>query len=205
MFKAWMRLVSAAVALLILAVAVSARAEAPDAAVPPIQTLCDTLIDIMKNAKTLGIKGRYDKLKPVIMQSFDLPDMTRLAVGPSWATMPAADREALLSAFERYTIANYAHDFDGYDGEKFVVAPTVTARGADRVVDTKLVTKDETYTIAYRMRQVGGAWKVIDVYYKSAISQLATRRSDYSATLASGGAPALIKKINALTEQLMKG
>jgi len=202
MIRAWMRVVSVAAALLVTAVAMPAQPADP--AVAPIQTLSDTLIEVMKNAKTLGIKGRYDKLKPVITQTFDLPDMTRLAVGPSWTTASPQDQQELLTAFERYTIANYAHDFDGYDGEKFDVEPAVTMRGTDRVVTTKLVTKDETYTIAYRMREVNGAWKVIDVYYKSAISQLATRRSDYSATLASGGVAALVKKINTLTEQLMK-
>ena len=40
----------------------------------------------------------------------------------------------------------------------------------------------------YRMRELGGSWKIIDVYY-GAISQLTTRRSDFAATsLNAGGA-----------------
>ena len=59
-------------------------------------------------------------------------------------------------------------------------------------------------TISYRMRENGGAWKIIDVFYNGSISQLTTRRSDFSATLAQGGAPALIAHLNALADKQMK-
>ena len=63
---------------------------------------------------------------------------------------------------------------------------------------------DKTHDFAYRMRLASdGRWKVIDVY-SDAISQLATNRSDYASTMNSGGAPALIQKINALAEKQLK-
>ena len=49
-----------------------------------------------------------------------------------------------------------------------------------------------------------GRWKVIDVYYKSSISQLATWRSDFTSTMNSGGAPALTQKIDALADKQLK-
>jgi phospholipid transport system substrate-binding protein len=54
------------------------------------------------------------------------------------------------------------------------------------------------------MRESGGAWKVIDVYYNSAVSSLLGQRSEYASTLASGGAPALVKKLNAKADDLLK-
>ena len=42
------------------------------------------LLSTMQNAKVLGREGRYEKLDPVIHRTFDLPHMTRVAVGPSW-------------------------------------------------------------------------------------------------------------------------
>jgi phospholipid transport system substrate-binding protein len=181
----------------------AAKAEAPDPAVQQVQTFYNVLLDSMKHAKELGMKGRYEKLKPVIDQTFDLPDMVHLAVGPSWATMPAADQQALLVAFERMTVANYASNFNGYDGEKFVVDSATTTRGTDRVVQSKLITKDRTVPFNYRMRQTGGSWKILDIYLNGYISQLATQRSDYGSTLAASGAKGLEKKLNALTDKLM--
>ncbi len=48
------------------------------------------------------------------------------------------------------------------------------------------------------------AWKIIDVFLAGYVSELSTRRSDYAATIASGGAPALVKKLNALADSLAK-
>jgi len=171
--------------------------------VQQVQTFYNVLLDSMKHAKELGMKGRYDKLKPVIEQTFDLPDMVQLAVGPSWTTMPAADQQALLVAFERMTVANYASNFSGYDGEKFVVDPVATVRGADHVVQSKLIAKSQTVPFNYRMRQSGSSWKIIDIYLNGFISQLATQRSEYALTLAASGAPGLVKKLNALADKLM--
>jgi len=182
----------------------AARAEAPDPAAQQVQTFYNVLLDSMKHAKELRMKGRYDKLKPVIEQTFDFPDMVRFVVGSgSWATMPAADQQALLVAFERMTVANYASNFSGYDGEKFVVDPVATARGTDRVVQSKLIAKDQTVPFGYRMRQTGGSWKIVDIYLNGYISQLAVQRSDFALTLAAGAAAGLVKKLNALTDKLM--
>jgi phospholipid transport system substrate-binding protein len=54
------------------------------------------------------------------------------------------------------------------------------------------------------MRDTGSGWRVIDVYYNGGISQVTTQRSDFAATLASGGAKALVAKLEAQTEKLLK-
>jgi phospholipid transport system substrate-binding protein len=53
------------------------------------------------------------------------------------------------------------------------------------------------------MRQTGVAWKVVDVYY-GAISQLTTRRSDFAAPLASGGAKGLLAHLDEASAKLMQ-
>ncbi|HEY0282402.1 MAG TPA: ABC transporter substrate-binding protein [Rhizomicrobium sp.] len=195
----------AAIFFLTAFAAPAAKAEATDPAVQQVQTFYDTLLDSMKHAKELGVKGRYEKLKPVIEQTFDLPGMVRLAVGPRWTTIPAAEQQELLAAFERMTAASYAGNFNGYDGEKFVVEPATTVRGTDRVVQSKLIAKDQTVPFGYRMRQSGGSWKILDIYLNGYISQLGTQRSDLGNTLATGGAPALVKKLDALSDKLLNG
>jgi phospholipid transport system substrate-binding protein len=201
---------SIAMAMLAVFTALLVRpASADDAAADPaakqIQAFYDVLLDNMKRGKELSLMGRYNKLKPVIEQTYDLPLMTSLSVGPSWSGLSAGDQQALTTAFERMTLANYAKNFDTFSGEKFVVDPAVQVHGTDKVVMSKLVTSGQTIPFNYRMRQSGGSWKVIDVYLNGFVSELATRRSDFAATLSSGGAPALVKKINDLADNVMKG
>lgn len=197
----WIRAASLA-ATLMMATSVVAYAEDP--AVQPVQSFYDTLLSTMKQGKQLGFKGRYEKLKPVIEQSFDLPGMTRLSVGPVWNTMSPADQQSVTAALSRYTIASYASNFNSFNGEKFVVEPAATDRKADKVVMSKLVTKTETIPFNYLMRKNGASWKVIDIYLNGYVSQMAKQRSDFGATVASGGASALVKKLDALSDKLTK-
>jgi phospholipid transport system substrate-binding protein len=195
-----MRAVALAFAMLIAAPA----AAAPDPAVQQVQTFYDTLLDCMKHAKELGIKGRYEKLKPVIERTFDLPGMTKLSVGLPWNAMTPQEQQGLVAALSRYTIASYASNFNGYDGEKFVVDPAATPRPSGKLVTTKLLAGSTVVPFNYSMREVGGSWKVLDIFLNGFVSQIAKQRSDFGSTVQSGGAAALQKKLDALSDKLMK-
>ena len=54
------------------------------------------------------------------------------------------------------------------------------------------------------MQDIGGVWKIVDVYYRGGISQLATRRADFQGILAQGGAAALIAHLNGLVDKQLK-
>jgi phospholipid transport system substrate-binding protein len=200
------RALGAAVLVLALGVAAPrARAADLDPAAVQIQSFDNALIEVMKQAKSLGAGGRARKLAPAIDQTFDIAAMTRFAVGPAWTGMSDADHTALIEAFKRFTAASYAHNFDGYSGQKFDVDPNVVVRGPDKIVQSHIKSPgDDPVAISYRMRATTGAWKIIDVYYQGTISQLTTRRSDFAATVASGGAKALIAHLDAQTEKLLR-
>jgi len=177
------------------------QAQAADPAVQQVQGFYDALLASMKSGGTA--KSRYEKLKPAVEKAFDLQAMTATAVGPAWASASDADKKALTDAFSRMTIANYAKSFDSYGGEKFAVEPASIARGSDHFVKSTMKTSSETIAFNYRTHQVGSDWKITDVYLAGNISQMAQKRSDFSATLASGGPQGLAKRINALTDQML--
>jgi len=195
--------------VLILAGAVPAMSQpgatATDPAAQQISRFYAALTDTMKQGRALGAQGRFRKLEPTVRQVFDLPTMTKLTVGTAWSTMSVRDQQALIAAFTRMTVANYAKNFDTFSGEQFGVDPTVQTKGEDKLVSTRLIGANRSVTpFVYRMRQVGGTWKVVDVFLNGYVSELATRRADFASTVASGGAPALTAKINALADDLLK-
>jgi phospholipid transport system substrate-binding protein len=193
---------ASALALFLVATPAIVQAQASDPAAAQVTKFDDVLLDTMKQAKQLGAKGRYGKLEPVISEVFDLPTMTRFAVGANWSTLSPAQQQQLVKAFSRMTVATYAHNFDGYNGQKFVL-DKVDTRGPDKLVRTRLVGGKDTAQLTYRMRQSGGTWKVIDVYYNNTVSSLLGQRSEYASTLKSGGAPALVKKLDSHTSELL--
>jgi len=178
-----------------------AQAQAADAPVAQVRGFYDALIASMKMGGST--KGRYDRLRPAVEKAFDLPAMTATAVGPTFAAMPEADKKGLIEAFTRLTVANYAKSFDSHHGESFTVEPASITRGSERFVKSTMKTSSETIAFNYRTHQVGGEWKITDVYLAGNISQMAQKRSDFASTLASGGASGLTKRINALTDQVL--
>lgn len=192
-----------AMGALLLAVPTALYAQATDSAQAPIAALDQSLIGIMKAGKSAGMRGRSAAIAPVVDRVYDIPLMTRLAVGAPWTTFAPSDQAALVTALRRLTIAQYASNFDGYAGQSFVVDPRVDVRATDRMVRTTLNDpKGESVAIAYRLRQAGGTWKIIDVFYKNSISQLATRRADFARIVASGGAKALVAHLNGLSAKV---
>jgi phospholipid transport system substrate-binding protein len=182
----------------------SASAAASDPAVAQVQTLTSALLEAMKAGPRASMTQRYRELKPAVEQSFALPFMTRLSVGPDWAKFSAQQQAALVAAFSRYTIANYAHNFHDYNGQTFAVDDNVITRGPDKVVRSSITPPGGTPTnLLYRMREVDGEWKIVDVYFNG-ISQLTLHRVDFASALGSGGAPALIAYLNKLSDGLMK-
>lgn len=178
-----------------------AQAQAADPAVAQVQGFYDALLSSMKAGGSA--KSRYEKLKPAVEKAFDLQAMTAAAVGPAWASASEADKKALVDAFSRMTIANYAKNFDSYSGEKFIVEPASIVRGSDHFVKSTMKTSNDAIAFNYRLHQVGSDWKITDVLLAGNISQMAQKRSDFATTLASGGPGALTKRLNALSDQML--
>ena len=177
-----------------------------DPAVKQIEKFHDTLLSVMKHGAQLGAEGRFKKLAPQVDATFDLAAMTKFTVGPTWDSMSVADHKSLIEAFRRMTVSDYAHNFSSFNGQKFVVDPTIEVRSVDHLVHSQLVpVDDKPVTLIYRMRESAGTWKVIDVFLEGYVSELATRRSDFAATVQSGGAAGLVQKLNELSDKLMKG
>jgi len=190
---------------LVLAPAVnSAYAAASEPAVAQVQTLSNALLKAMQAGPHASVTQRYRELKPVVERTFALPFMAQLSVGPDWARFSPQQQTALITAFSRYTIANYAHNFHDFSGQTFEVDDNVINRGPDKVVRSSLTSPGGTPTnLLYRMREVDGTWKIVDVYFNG-VSQLTLHRVDFASAIASGGAPALISYLNKLSDGLMK-
>jgi len=179
--------------------AIGAAFAAPAHAGPPrdiIQAFNSALLETMQQAKTLGYTGRYDKLAPAIRSTFDLSFMARYSSGRYWRTLTEAQQEKLVDAFSRMTIATYASRFNGYSGERFHILAEEDARRGTKVIRTELEKKDgERVKLTYLMRETASGWRTIDVFVKSGISELATKRSEYSATLERKGYDGLISAL----------
>jgi phospholipid transport system substrate-binding protein len=160
-----------------------------------VNSLDQSLIDVMQHAKQLGYAGRYAKLEPVLRQAFDIRYMTQLAVGPGWSTLNEDQQDRLSDAFGKFIIATYARRFDGYSGERFETLGEKPI-GLATMVQTRLVKSNgEAIVLNYVARQNGDRWQVVDVYLTGTISELAQRRSEFSAVFQRTGYDGLLSTL----------
>lgn len=164
-----------------------------------ITRLSTALLNVMKNADSLGFKGRQAKLRPVMAEIYDFAFMARIAVGAYWKTFERRDRERLIDAFKRMSIATYAARFDGYSGERFEIVSDEKSVRDTILVKTRLIKSDGSpVALNYLMRAKGGDdWRIIDVFLDARFSELARMRADYTAVIKRRGFEQLIEAIEA--------
>ena len=183
------------------------RAKADAAAVTPIRQLCDSLLGIMKAGRATPFQKRYETLAPVVERTFDLAAILQLSVGPTWSSLAADQQTTLMTAFRRYTIANYVNSFDNFTGQRFEIQPdTKPLPNGEQLAQTKIVpASGESHELDYVMRQQGSAWKTVDVLADGSISRVAVQRSDFRRLVSRGGAQALIDSLNQKIADLSGG
>ena len=169
---------------------------APASGGDTVQALYEALLTTMKNGRILGQSGRFAQLEPVIRRTFDIASMARLSVGPSWASLTEAQRQQVTESFGRYISAIYADRFDGYAGQKLEVTGEQPAASGVMVRSQIIKANGEPVKVDYLMRRNGDTWLISDIYLDGAISEVATRRSEFSAILKSQGIDGLIAALN---------
>lgn len=175
---------------------------APPSGGDTVRGLYDALLGAMKNGRTLGQSGRFTQLEPVIRRSFDIASMARLSVGPSWTNLTDAQRQQVTDSFARYISAIYADRFDSYAGQKLEVTGE-QASGAGIMVKSQIIKANgDPVQVDYMMRRTGQIWLISDIYLDGAISEVATRRSEFAAILKSDGIDGLIAALNRKADML---
>ena len=173
-------------------------AAAPERPAELISGLNAVLLEVMQNADELGYQGRYERLAPVLTATFNFPVMAGISAGRHWRGLSNDQKRLMAEVFSRMSIGTFARRFNGYGGERFEVEGEEPGPRGSVLVRNRLIKSDgEAVEINYLMKQYRDRWRVVDVYLDSKFSELATKRSEYTAILANEGFDGLIEKIGA--------
>ena len=170
-----------------------------------VEKLHSVLLANMKDAKALKFEGRRNLLAPIVRDVFDLETMARVSSGIAWQKMSENERTAVVEAFSDWTIANYASQFDNFEGEYFEIKGEADAGRGNIMVSTEIHTRSENVVLDYRLRQTSKKWRIIDIYLDGSISQLALRRGEFSTVLGRGGVDKLVDHMRSLAAKLAAG
>ncbi|MDD5274662.1 MAG: ABC transporter substrate-binding protein [Methylovulum sp.] len=189
------KLATVLIAFLFSTATASAENQSTATAKQVVESFQNELIDVMKTGKSAGYSGRYSKLHDAVTQSHDLPKIARIVVGKEWEKLSESQQKQLVDVFTKLSVASYAHNFKDYDGESFDFdSEEETTRGGV-VIHTHLSIPDEKdVKFDYMLKEQGNSWRIINII-ANGVSDLALKRSEYTAVLQREGFDALITKI----------
>ena len=179
-------------AVLMIFAAAAARAGEP---IEVVKMAGDKAIKILKDPKLQPKekkKERIERLKEIVNPLFDYEEMARRSLGPHWRRRTSQEQREFVKLFRDYLEKVYSDQVDLYAGEKVIY-------GRERVeddyaqVETAFVdTKGEEVSVVYRLRRVGGKWKVYDAVVEN-ISIVNNYRSQFDRVISKSSFEELIR------------
>jgi phospholipid transport system substrate-binding protein len=171
-----------------------------------VMSFQDTLLATMKEAKSLGFKGRYQRLLPAMELAFDLKQMTRVVLGGRWAKMNTTEQKQVVDLFRQFSVSSYASAFSGYGGERFEIGDEQVHPGIGSIVETRLLpSAGPPIELNYLLRETVNGWRIVDVYLDGTISELARRRGEFATIIHNQGLTGLITLLKKKNKELAGG
>jgi phospholipid transport system substrate-binding protein len=182
--------------LLVALTPFSAAADPVEEARKTVDKLNGALVEVMKNAKTLGYQGRYKKLEPVVKESFEFEAVSQIALGGHWKKLDTQQKKAFIGKLTDLSIATYAAQFNGYAGESFKFDSGQPSKNGRVLLRYFLNAPNEKpIKFEYDVSQLGGEWEIINIIVDG-ISDLALKRAQYTSVIDREGFDSLLNKLS---------
>jgi phospholipid transport system substrate-binding protein len=170
-----------------------------------VESFHEVLLGSMKEADEIGFRGRYDRIAASLDETFDLPFMARTLVGATWKELSQEQHDEFIALSRRLSASRYADNFDSYGGQRFETHSEEPAARGTIVVKTELIQpKDRNVLFDYRLREVEGRWRIIDIYLDGMISELVLWRSQYRSLIENEGFAALVETLEKRVDELQR-
>lgn len=146
----------------------------------------DAVLGILNDPALKGdakTRERRQKLREIIYSRFDFAEMAKRSLGAQWQKRSPAEQKEFVQVFTDLLEGAYLDNLESYSGEK--VRFLKDRQEQDHAeVSTKIVNKKgEEFVVGYRLHEVNGDWKVLDVIIED-ISLVNNYRSQFNRVLA---------------------
>lgn len=169
-----------------------------------ISALNSGLVRISSADGATGVTERFEKLRPLILATHDLPYIARLTIRRQWDGLDAMQRARFVDAFERLSVMTYAVRFKNVGQGTFKVDGVSDAGGGRVQVSSVIVrpNKDDI-PLDYVLHEHDGVWQIVNIV-ADGVSDLALKRAEYQRILAKGTIDDLIRHLHEQAAHLQR-
>jgi phospholipid transport system substrate-binding protein len=173
-----------------------ADAASADDPVTMLRTSVDEVLSIAYDnhgAGPLTVRAR-----PALEKCFAFDLVTRQAMGPGWRQFSAAEQKRVTELFTELVIRTYAGRVVGTQRPKIEYGTAVELAADRREIPTRVTTPSSNgpFAVVYRVAKLPVGWRIYDVIIEG-VSFIANYRSQFDEVVQKGGAPAVIRILEA--------
>ena len=139
------------------------------------------------NAAGASVAQRRDRVAQILRRAVDVDGVGRFILGRWWRTATAEQQQEYLQLFEQVLIHNLSARFGEYQGVRFALGRTQARTEEDALVSTIVERPgNPAFGLDWRVAEVSGQPKVVDVIAEGTSLRLTTR-SEYSSVVTRNG------------------
>ena len=166
----------------------------------------ETISLLHSGLKKISQKKSFDRNEIVglISKTFNIEKMVSIIIGNKWGTLETSAKNELISVFEEYVSKNYFKRFSKINKPKFVIDEQKKVSKFILVKTILIIKKTEQVRIDYLLSNEKSGWKIFDVLIDGAISEIATKKSEFSVYIKNDNIDSLINALRKINTQLIK-
>jgi len=158
-----------------------------------VRELSDAVIAVLQE-KNLSADAKREKIRGIVQGYVDFPTMARLVLARNWASLSDSQKAEFIEEFKQHLSVTYGKNVESYNNEKVQITGDRDEGRGDWTVQTKILRPQGggDILVDYRLRDLGGEWKVIDLIIER-VSLVSNFRSQFQEVMANGGFEKLLQ------------
>ena len=174
----------------------------PEQASKFVQDLGSRAVAMLANYNEAEAERHQEEFKKIVREGFDLDLIGRFVLGNSWRTATPEQQQEYQQLFSTWVLNSYARRLGAYKGESFSIVNAQAFADSDALVETEIKRPDgEPLKAAWRVREINGQLKIIDVVVEG-VSMALTQRQEFASVIQRSGLDGLISDLRTRVNNL---
>jgi phospholipid transport system substrate-binding protein len=141
-----------------------------------VNSMADEVLVVLHTPE-LDDKSQIQAIEAIAARRFHFPSIARLVAARNWRRLNTDEKRIFTAEFQKHLSVTYSRNIDRFDNQTIEITSDREESRGDWTVKTRIVQPSgENILVDYRLRQIKGQWRVIDVVVEH-ISLVANFRS----------------------------
>ena len=154
------------------------------------------------NDKRTAQPDKLTKLRELGAANFDFNEMSRSAMGKSWRSLSADQRQRFVPVFTSFLEDAYLNKIQNYSGKEIQITKAHVTDNSYAQVSGHIVQQgSEPIGLGFSLRREGGAWKIFDLAVDN-VSTLDSYRTEFQRIMHEKGFDELMTQVQRRDREL---